>query len=405
MVSRREKSLQVRGKEYNNLSGDREIPVRTNREIMPLLRGIRYCCLSKTVITVGTLLCSIALFPSTAVALTPSNSKSSSLQGRRTFFTSTAACVVVGTGLTPEDAHAVQGAAEYDIEYYLRDLFNGNKGKETKGVLAGPPPLPARKMTIPAYLLDKECSSSCVIGEELAKSSGETSTKISALVTEYRDKSRRAFQSRYPSKEDSISDQYFFDLTSYAVWRTASILIPNFVDRDKFARNVGRKLVREMRNDGLLHAKLEKVDGRMRPTDSMLAVDELLDAFKNFGLVSTYYMGERDKEAIRAKSKENSNSIKPLFDEFDNDDYQSGLSINALVSVIQPATLGASLQINGEGSRFSPDFIGCSLAALWEEAGARVSFETYFVDQEYRPNPKDYFPDEQLLQFTISPSR
>ena len=334
MIIRRENSLQVRDKVYTNVSGDQEITVCTSRPIMPLSRGIRYCCLSKIVITVGTLLCS---FPSMAIALTPGNSKSSSLQGRRTFFTSTAACVLVGTGLTPEDAHAVQGAAEYDMEYYLRDLFNGNKGKETKGVLAGPPPLPARQMTIPAYLLDKECSPSCVIGEELAKSSGETSTKISALVAEYRDKSRRAFQSRYPSKEDSISDQYFFDLTSYAVWRTASVLIPNFVDRDKFVRNVGRKLVSEMRNDGLLHAKLEKVDGKMRPTDSMLAVDELLDAFKKFGIVSTYYMGERDKEAIRAKSKDNSNAIKPLFDEFDNDDYQSGLSINALVSVIQPA--------------------------------------------------------------------
>lgn len=27
--------------------------------------------------------------------------------------------------------------------------------------------------------------------------------------------------------------------------------------------------------------------------------------------------------------------------------------------------------------------------------------ETYFLDEEYRPNPKDYFPSEELLQYNI----
>jgi hypothetical protein len=39
---------------------------------------------------------------------------------------------------------------------------------------------------------------------------------------------------------------------------------------------------------------------------------------------------------------------------------------------------------------------------MWrKELGCKVEYETYFVDEEYRPNPKDYFPTEQLLQFTI----
>jgi hypothetical protein len=67
--------------------------------------------------------------------------------------------------------------------------------------------------------------------------------------------------------------------------------------------------------------------------------------------------------------------------------------------------LTSSLQIVGEQSRFIPEFIGTTIAAMWrKEMGCKVEYETYFVDEEYRPNPKDYFPTEQLLQFTIRKS-
>ena len=61
-----------------------------------------------------------------------------------------------------------------------------------------------------------------------------------------------------------------------------------------------------------------------------------------------------------------------------------------------------ALQINGEQSRFGPDYVATTLAAVWEAAGIRSSWETFFVDPEYRPNPKDYFPNEQLIQFTLT---
>ena len=124
--------------------------------------------------------------------------------------------------------------------------------------------------------------------------------------------------------------------------------------------------------------------------------------FESIAFIDSFFLGERNKESILSKSDKTNNT---MFDEFDDDDFMSGLSVNALLSVVRPATLGASLQITGEGSRFAPDFIGCTLAALWEESGYDVSYESYFVDNEYRPNPKDFFPDEQLFQFTLTPSR
>ena len=78
--------------------------------------------------------------------------------------------------------------------------------------------------------------------------------------------------------------------------------------------------------------------------------------------------------------------------------------MNALISLFEPATLGASLQITGEQSRFGPDIVGGLLAAVWQQGSGiqGISWEVFFVDPEYRPNPKDYFPNEQLLQFTLS---
>ena len=59
----------------------------------------------------------------------------------------------------PDDVLAVQGAAEYDAEYYVRNLFNQNQGKPAQSISAGPPVPRARRMTLPSFILDETCSS------------------------------------------------------------------------------------------------------------------------------------------------------------------------------------------------------------------------------------------------------
>jgi hypothetical protein len=49
-----------------------------------------------------------------------------------------------------------------------------------------------------------------------------------------------------------------------------------------------------------------------------------------------------------------------------------------------------------------PKFVGTTIAAMWKkELSLKVEYETYFVDEEYRPNPEDFFPAEELLQYNI----
>jgi hypothetical protein len=105
---------------------------------------------------------------------------------------------------------------------------------------------------------------------------------------------------------------------------------------------------------------------------------------------------------IQKKMKKRKRRLSLMSSTIDDNALAIGASVACLVSVFEPATLGASLQITGEQSRFAPDFVAAILAALWETAGIQSSWKTFFVDPEYRPNPKDYFPNEQLLQFTLT---
>mmetsp|Transcript_11653 Transcript_11653/g.34261 ORF Transcript_11653/g.34261 Transcript_11653/m.34261 type:complete len:417 (-) Transcript_11653:62-1312(-) len=319
----------------------------------------------------------------------------------------------------PADASAkgAKGAAEYDLEFYLRDVLKGNTREGNLPASAAPPSPPPRKLSGPLLplMMDNACTSDCAPVRMLSKISGTAPSVISEKVEDYRAKASKAFGSKSLWETEDVSDQYYFDLTSYALWRTASDLIPDYKKRDNFVRETGRTIYKDSRKMGLLKkpplARVEdssddSSDDKGASSDSsdssddsstgpltgtIPAVLEVLELFNASGFCSSYRLGGDDP----------SRSGKFVFDELDDDDIFDGTSVNCLVSVYSPAVLGAALQITGEGSRFSPDFVGNTLLGLWEEAGIIGSFESYFVDPEYRPNPKDFFPNEQLLQFTL----
>ena len=294
-------------------------------------------------------------------------------------------------------AARVKGAAEYDLEYYLRDLVKGNNKEGNLPVSSAPPSPPPRTLSpFMKLILDDQCtaqSDTCtsIAINELSKLIPSTSpTDISTSIIEFRSKVMPSFYARAQWSEESILDQYYFDVTSYALYRIAAEKIPSdYALRNQWIRNVGRAIY-----DELIRQKhvISPQPSQRTLSKSIPTLLQILDFFDDANFIKGYRLGE--KNDVR--------SGKNVFDSYDDDDIQSGLSVNCLVSLFRPATLGASLQITGEGSRFSPDFLGCTLAAFWEkELSLSAEYETYFVDEEYRPNPKDYFPDEQLLQFTI----
>lgn len=304
----------------------------------------------------------------------------------------------------PSDAYAVKGAAEYDFEYYMRDLFMGNKPEGNLPISSAPPAPPPRNLKQPLLqlLLDDELQS-CIPIRALAQITNIPVDKLSEQVELYRVKVAPAFKATHPWQKESMSDEYYFDVTCYALWKVASVLIQDYSARDKFARSIGSRLLDEMIQRELLSkqsiALFNKKDIRL--TDLIPCIIEILDLFQATGYCSSYRLGD--------KNDEERSGVK-VFDELDDEEIMSpngGGTVNCLVSIFDPATLQGSLQITGEGSRFSPDFVGATLAAVFEKIGPNVmvTYENYFVDSVYRPNPKDFFPDERFYQFTIATSR
>lgn len=177
-----------------------------------------------------------------------------------------------------------------------------------------------------------------------------------------------------------------FSRSQFTVWRTAAELLPNFLARDRFVRQLGRLIYERLQEKKI--ARVQPKAGSV--VASLPALEEVLQFFRDAGYAKGYKI---------STSTELGGDSTVVFDSFDDEALQSGASIDCLVSVYEPATLGASLQITGEQSRFAPDFVSPTLAAVWQ--GMNVRWETFFVDPEYRPNPKDYFPNEQLLQYTL----
>lgn len=279
----------------------------------------------------------------------------------------------------------------FHIIYYIYTSF-GNKKEGNLPASNAPPLPPPRKLQDPllSLLLDDELTTSIPV-QELAKLSGAPVSEISTRIKEFRTKVQPAFSSRYPWKETSVTDEYYFDCTVYSLWKVAAFYIQDYTKRDVYVRNIGRRILNEMTDKGILLSKetiaaLSDKKKALSLTETVPCVNDILTVFQNTNFCSGFRLGEKNDD-IRSGLQ--------MFDELDNQEIADGGSVNALVSVFNPATLGASLQITGEGSRFAPDFVGPILAAVWERVGAggkqgkvEAGWESYFVDPVYRPNPK-----------------
>jgi hypothetical protein len=345
-----------------------------------------------------------------------------------------------GLLLGAEPAQAARGAAELDLEYYLRDLMGGNVRQgsvEASTPLAVPSPRVVKDPLRTALLTEDFGAVSVPVQtlvEQLVRQQRQQQPQGSAAVadvvlreiqvesTQLRDKVARSFAARAPWQLASTTDQYYLDVSAYALWRTAAALLPLYVDREVFVRTLGRNLYQRMCTEGWLAgsvtSKVTTTTTVTRSTSSspslvatMPEIYRVLDLFRESNFCKDYRLGEdlpMDKQEQRGKKNKVPTNVvvEPpiqlmVVDELDDEALAAGGTVDLLVRIMEPATLGAALQINGEQSRFSPDFVGPTLAAVWEAAGLASTWESFFIDPVYRPNPKDYYPTEQLLQFTL----
>ena len=145
----------------------------------------------------------------------------------------------------------------------------------------------------------------------------------------------------------------------YALYRivAASYIPTDYVLRNTWIRNTGRSILQQCRQTGLLQPTKKNNKKEHLLTSNIEGIMEVLDLFNTTEFYSSYRLGEQPLKDVAPRIG------KDVFDEYDDDDINSGTTVNCLISMFQPTTLQSSLQITGEGSRFSPDFVGATLAA------------------------------------------
>ena len=287
---------------------------------------------------------------------------------RRIFLSSMLTTSILVGSSSP--AYAAKGAAEYDLEYYMRDLFMGNNKEGNLPVSNGPPPHPPRTIKEPllSLLLDDELQS-CIAIQELAKISKIPIDTIAEQTKAVRSKVQSAFKVSHPFVTNKVSDEYYFDLTCYSLWRVASQTpgaIQDFTKRDVFIRNIGMRLLDEIISKELISKDsidLLQNKKELTLTDTVPIQIEILNLFQSTNFCTKYCLGDQ-KDEVRTGLN--------VFDSLDDDEIKSGGSVDCLVSIFDPSTLGGALQITGEGSRFAP---GKSAFVLFYVVNSCVQYE------------------------------
>jgi len=315
---------------------------------------------------------------------------------RRTLLSAPLSLLVLTNQPAPSAAatKGAKGAAEYDLEFYVRNLIKGNNDKEGNIQASAPPPLPASRTLAnksdPSFIqsiINDELSNDCIALRTLSKVTNVPVSEIAEMVKDYRIKFSKSFGTRAKWQQELIVDEYYFELTCYSLYRTAAALMPSdYKRRADWVALLGEEIYNSIatRTAGKKPSKL---------TETIPIMVQILECFQSNNFVSSYRLGDKNDDFRTGLN---------IFDSYDDDDIEAGITLNCLMSLIRPATLTSSLQIVGEGSRFLPEFVGTTIAAMWrKELGLQVEYETYFVDEEYRPNPKDFFPAEELFQYSI----
>lgn len=317
----------------------------------------------------------------------------------------TAACI---TSSSP--AYAARGAAELDLEYYWKNLVGGSATAQRASPLPAVAPPRTLKEPFTSTILNRNGSNECLTTQALLQVLQQTSRSnsnqkpqqqkdtldqaIMDTLDSYRKAAERAFYARTPWDTPSVADEYYLNITMYAMWKTAAELLPNSTDRDLFIRTLGVLVYDRCATEGWVRQSTTTTTTAKTLTETNANVQELLHLFQSNGWIQGYRWGD-DPQAT---------TTTVPFDALDDEAMANGGSVDVLLTLESPATLGASVQLTGERTRFTPCVMATTLAAA-VGGSKNISWDMYFVDSVYRPNPNDYVPNEQLYQFTVSSAR
>lgn len=288
----------------------------------------------------------------------------------------------------PQPALAAKGAAEMDLEFYVR------------GVLGQPPSPPASPVTInqARNLNSAFVSSSLDAVESALASSLATTPAVLRSAADARRKARGLEYDRVLSSgafgdgrgydaaaalstgASDASSQYGYDLTLFCLFtQLADARLPRAASAE-CSRRLGDRLLAAL--------PPPPSSGKATPPaigELVAGLRALLGQLQTAGYVASWTIDDSDVDAALWNGR-------------------SALSLTRLtIALNDSASLRAALLLNGR-SGASPELAKPLLLAYLRSQAVEVSeVSEYFLDSVYRASPLDYQANQQILTLSVSP--
>lgn len=266
------------------------------------------------------------------------------------------------------NAKGSPGAFEMDAEFYLRNLLSTQK--ETKALQRGP--IFPSPRTINARVADE------VLGIMKKAAGGNISESqvmqgLSAKIG--------AFREFAPIKVEDTSDQYYFDLEMYVLYRIIAKLLPESAQRVAFRARVG---------DGVLDSIIARHRLPLSGKQAELAqgIDLILKDFQSSGMVLSYQFDSEDfGDEVYAKES-----------------LLQNLPISATIQLVSPVNVLSFIEGVKDNTFFHPEFIGVTLTSYiqrFSDGKYAARCEDYLLDNYYRDSNFDVQAQDVVLELRM----
>jgi hypothetical protein len=281
--------------------------------------------------------------------------------------------------LTPKVSNAAAGAFEMDMDYYLRNIINGNdvKKENEKKVRKSIFPSP-RQMDIKTTtkIID-------IIKTIACKMSSLSIETLNEYIDIELPKKLVKFKEYIPITNENFSDQYYFDIYLYLIYKAIENVVSKSEDRVKLRQKVGDEILQLFIKDKLINMTM--TNNQRNVENLAYNVKLILQSYVKIGLISSFIFDDDD-----------------LADQaYADSSFQEGLPVSFQFTLKEPATLLGFIEQNKNDTFYHPEIIASTIASYCRQQGFNTRFEDYLVDNYYRTENFDIEAQDILIEMLI----
>jgi hypothetical protein len=283
--------------------------------------------------------------------------------------------------LPPKICHASKGAFEMDMDYYIRNIVSGSniQSENEKKVRQSIYPSP-RQMNI--IITTKIIN---IIKRVLCKKSNLSIDQLNQYIAIELPKKLLKFKEYIPITNEDFSDQYYFDIYVYLIYKAVENIIIKSEDRVILRQVVGDEILQLLINDKIININKNDNNDNRNVVSLAQNVKIILQSFQNIGLISSFIFDDDD-----------------LADQtYADSSFKEGLFVSFQFTLKEPATLLGFIEQNRADTFYHSELIASTIASYCRQQGFVTRFEDYLVDNYYRTENFDIEAQDILIEMLI----